>query len=985
MSKHSAPPAPVPAVPTSAPAGASGTASTAAIARLYPHNAIDPATGRVIDPATGRPFQRGRPDINAPAPAYAGAAEAAGAVGEALQPVERVTTPYIVHPALRILAVFANPVQQTVAEGAKGYRKGGVAGIIPGIEEGAGRIGQSITSPEIARSDIGTNIGIKDPWLRAGVDFAGNLGVDWATGKFIQAPVVGGLIKGGKSALQASGAADIPLPAIGKSLNTLAAEGKNVRAVHQYFGAAQGKAAEIQREGEGFLQRANQRVQELKQAGINIEGQGSLGQRVNAVDEAVTHWIEAGESGAKYATRQDVLNDVRKLAQTPEQAAAIQKYVVQTGTDYSNAWQKVGQKLEQVKYLKPGTVQAMGGKYAARMYHATSHNPGDVEAFLDAASQIGGVNPKAQAAAESLLANERGGFSNASKSRTLDTYQQRLEHGGEFQASPLFAKSIRQQSNIAARGEALSNIAADPELVASTYARGKLQLSGRQYGNAEGLYVQPRTKKAIDWLLDPKSQGSTPLSSMLRVWRNSVVAGSLPMIEHHSKYVFALAEGRAAQEGVSFTPVDFVNALKERKAYLAGQGASPAVDALSKNTRAFAEPAGGLMQELGESLRSGIGIKSGAKQSLLRGSEKLANQTRKAIGTVEQAVKIALTRKLMTKYSPEEAAQIAQETISGTGPPGQVLSYAERSGVLPFITSRVRSAPKMLGIAAQRPDILLRPLRVGPAMATALGPEAGSRQALGGEPETTMPVPGLRDRYGRQVIMPNPLVMSPTGGAPEAVGIGGLGPLSRINDAIRNVRPTKQGGEAIVEPGSMPPWEALLKRLQYAAPAFGLGGPIPNAVARLGMASRGETQQGGPFREPETIGQAMLGIAFGGFSQVPETQQETQQRVTGNVVRSAPDMRFAMDYLGKLERGEIPVTRSPWVDRVRTPGEAAKQMKNSYRRLTDLVTGHEGGFAGQDRQQRIKNQIDWFVTMEHRFFELAGHQPTLRDLEAASQ
>src|SRR6185369_10736179 len=100
------------------------------------------------------------------------------------------------------------------------------------------------------------------------------------------------------------------------------------------------------------------------------------------------------------------------------------------------------------------------------------------------------------------------------------------------------------------------------------------------------------------------------------------------------------------------------------------------------------------------------------------------------ITSIEQIVKIALTNKLMTKYSPEEAAQIAQEAISGTGPPGKALTAIERLGILPFVTSKARSLPKMAAIAATRPDILLRSTRFNTATATALGPEAEARQQL---------------------------------------------------------------------------------------------------------------------------------------------------------------------------------------------------------------------------------------------------------------
>ncbi len=952
-----------------------------------PHVTLGPH-GRAVDPSTGQEFpQRGHPVENAPAPAYASAAEVAGNVGEALAPVEHFTTPHITMPALRVLAVLANPVQQTAAEAAKGYHKGGAAGIIPGIVEGGGRIAHSLVQPEIARSDIGTNLGIENPYERAAIDFAGNLGIDWATGKFIQAPLVGGLIKGTKSALQVSGAADVPLPVINKSLNTLAAEGKDVRGIHQYFGATAGRWGEIRREGEQYLQRAQQRVNGLKKAGVNIQGVGQgSGQPVNAVDELVSHYIEAGSGPrAAFSSQADVLAAGDRLARTPEQAALIRQYITETAQDYTTAWQRIGNELERVGYLKPGAVAKMKGQYVPGMYHATSHNPADIETWLDTASQLGAVNPKMVGMAEKLLANERRGFSNASKARTLNTWAERVEHGGEFQASPLFAKSIRSQTGIGSRIEAMQNIATDPELVASTYARGKLQLTGPEYGPAAGLYVQPRTKAAIDALLKPETFNTGAVGQLYRWWKNSVVAGSLPMIQHHSKYVLAMAEGRAAQEGVSFTPKDLADGLRERHLYVTGQGASPAVEALSKNTRAFV-PQAELTNELSGGLRQGLGIKSTTGQTLGRSTEKLANQTRKAIGTVEQAVKVALTKKLMLKYTPEEAARIAQETISGTGPPGKALTAIERLGIVPFVTSKARGLPKMAQIAATRPDIMLRysGLNESRALGTAMGPETRARQQIE-EQRTGMPsipVPGMT-HDGRQVVLPqSPFALSPLGGLPEAVGLGLGGPLGRAREAYQNVRasPTK-GGQPIVEPGSVPPWEDLLRRVQYVWH----GGTVGGAVSRIGMAARGETPYGGPTQEPQTLGEALLQTAFGVRPEVPETPDETAIRATRNLAATAPDQRFALQYLGQLERGEVKINRSPWIDRVNSPFEAVRNMKAAYKRLGELVTGKEGGFAGHDRQQRIKAQVDWFYTLEQRFLELAKRPMMLKDLIEASQ
>src|SRR6185369_3814536 len=469
MAKQSTPPAPAPPPPVR-PEPSPSTY------HRNPHVAVAPG-GRVIDPATGQPFPpRGQADPNAQGPAYAGAAEMAGNVGEALAPIEHFTTPHLVNPTLRFLAILANPVQQTVAEGAKGYRKGGVAGIIPGIEAGVPRIVHSLTQPEVARSDIGTNIGLKDPWARAGVDLAGNLAVDLATGKYVQAPLVGKLGELIPKGLQASGAADVPLPLVNKSLNQLAAEGVDVRKIHQAFGAATGRFAEIKREGEGYLQQAQQRVNNLKRAGVNIQGVGEgSGQPVNQIDELVSHYIEAGSGPrAKFASKADVLAAGDQIAQTPEQARLIRDYITQTAQDYSSTWDRIGRELERVGYLKPGTAAKMRGQYLPGMYHGLSHNPADIETWLDAASQMGGVNPKMVGMAEDLLARARGGFSNSGKARTLGTWQERVEYGGEFQASPLFAKSVRTQTGIGARIEAMQNIAADPSLVSQTRGPGKL-------------------------------------------------------------------------------------------------------------------------------------------------------------------------------------------------------------------------------------------------------------------------------------------------------------------------------------------------------------------------------------------------------------------------------------------------------------------------------------------------------------------------------
>jgi len=80
MAKQSTPPAPAPPPPVR-------TEPSPSTYHRNPHVAVAPG-GRVIDPATGQPFPpRGQADPNAPGPAWAGAAEAAGSVGDYLAPV----------------------------------------------------------------------------------------------------------------------------------------------------------------------------------------------------------------------------------------------------------------------------------------------------------------------------------------------------------------------------------------------------------------------------------------------------------------------------------------------------------------------------------------------------------------------------------------------------------------------------------------------------------------------------------------------------------------------------------------------------------------------------------------------------------------------------------------------------------------------------------------------------------------------------------
>lgn len=892
----------------------------------------------------------------------------------------------------RVLAYAANPTNAYVNDVAKHGYEGGLGPALKSMFTSAPiEAGKAAISPETVPFDVfsqpaataGRQVSPTERYVRAGADILGGTVLDALVSRGMHPVIKGATSLLGKAGT-ISGALDAVIPGVGRSLNQLKQGAALTKEAQQTFAAAEGKAGQIAAEGRKAIEGARQEYAKLSRLGVNLVG-NTAGRRVNALDEIVSGWIEAGTPGARFASRNDALRAADALSTDPAVQQAIRTSVVKIGTDYSNAWQRVGQSLEQVGYLKPGTVQAMGGRYAARMYQATSHNPADIEAWLESANQVGGISPSAVDHAEQLLgraaAGGQAGFSNASKERQLGTYAERVAAGAEEQATPVFAKSIQSQTKAAGRLHALADLAANPQLASDVNQPGFIRVVGSKFGPLEGKYVPQPVMRFLQTTINPDVINNPALRTLNKVSnliKRNVSLLNLPMLEHKLKFDHVLAEGAAAAEGLGFTPADVIRAAKIRGGWLKSGNAPQSIQALMDNTRAFV-PEASDFGEIGQSLRNTVGIETGG-QKIVDTWRKVEGQTRNGINALAQIYKIALTEKLAPKLGYVKAAQIAQDTLGDFKNTPALIQTVERYGGIPFVTSRAKALPRMISIAVNNPDILLRysGYRVAQGLAKAAGLETQARQQALGEP-TAIPIPGMRDKSGQQqFLLHNPLSLNPVQDI-QNLGAGIGGALSAGLGAAFNVdlsRGFKTGKfSPIVQPGSLPPIDALKERLRYLQEHAGPGIFTRN-VPRLQNAMEGTTRYSSPYMEPETVGQALLGVLTGAQVKPFETPQERQMRASRNIQKNIPDLSYGAQYLGQLLSGAVKPETHPGAGAIHTAQDAAIQAKAAYKRLQALESGNE--FKGEEKRARIKRQVEWVYAMLQRFRELAGQQMSLQ-------
>lgn len=991
-------PAPPPALPPAAPPPQSRPGGPA----LGPH-------GRVVDPATGQEF--GLPGQGAHEAAPQSFAQSAIELGNA--PIMALNTGK--DAVFRVLAWAANPVTAFLNSEAKaglsgekdpalGPWLGSAKGFLLGAPHSLAEAGRAAISPEIQQPEFFSQSGMSDRnraglqipmsptaerYVRKGLDIAGGFVAD-AGATHLLGPLAHGAAGLLGRAAGKAGALDTVIPGIGKSLNTLQAESALTRDAQRLMAAAAGKAGQIKAEGDQAI-RASQRIMAgLTKQGIDLAGTSPDGaRRVNLVDELVYHWISAGTQGARYANRGEVGKAIAGLAQTPAEAAALQTAIPQMAAAYTAAWRKVGLMLEDVGYLKKGTVAKWGDKYAAVMYHSSSHNVDDIENWLHFAHDHGAMSPAAVALGEQLAGRVAGGGRGAgmapAQARKPLAYAERVARGQEFQAALVFARSLSRETKIAGKLRGLQDIAANPEMASATRQPGWV-LTGRELGFAEPTYLHPAVHAFLKNSLAPDAAASPALRALEKVSnfvKAQITTLNAPMILHKIKFDHVLAEGQAAAEGLGFTAADVARAVAARKLFMNKGTRTAAIDALRNETNAFT-PRGSSLGELGQSLQGSIGIET-AGQKLLAGQKKIAGLTREGIGAVEQTYKIALAEKLAPKLGYRKAAQIAQETISGEHltnvTANAFIKAVEKYGGIPFVTARSKALPKMLAMVVHNPDILLRysGYRVAHGLAEAGGPAVQQRQQLLPNADTAIPVPGATDRLGKpKFAASNPFAINPLDDLGH-LGYGIGGPLTTGISAAMNLDlPRAFGGGGlypITKPGEMPPLEEAAKRLEFVRqrtfpPLLGRG------ISRIGHALAGTTEYGGPFQEPESLTEALLGVATGLRLKAPETDRERGHRASQNVLSHQDDRQFINEYRQALRNGSAKPTISPLIAHAQTPRIAAEWYKNAYRRLADLANGNE--YKGDDKKARMRLQMDWMDLLEKQYKKLSGEQLTIQ-------
>jgi diguanylate cyclase (GGDEF)-like protein len=507
---------------------------------------------------------------------------------------------------------------------------------------------------------------------------------------------------------------------------------------------------------------------------------------------------------------------------------------------------------------------------------------------------------------------------------------------------------------------------------------GSRLLTGRQYGPAEDFIVPAHVKEALDAYLAPGTEATGFMrgwQNLARFYKSQAMFLNFPSLIHKGKYDTALAAGALADAGLKYDPITMsrglAKAATDYRAWTRGGKMSPALAALDQNTRALL-PQTGDLGDLGSSLRNALGEKP--PNMTLGFLRKARDFVPKRIGDIERTYKVMLTEALSRKYGYEEAARIAQETIGDAANTSPIVQTLERYGGIPFLTARIKALPKLARTAVRNPGIIrqLSGIPLAQGMQAALPPDQQQRAQMLGP--GAIPLPGVKDAAGRpRFVTRNPLAVSPLA---DIGGLGGgLGGFVGAGiEAYGNAdwqRTLMTGkAESITRPGEMPPLDALGARVQFVEDR--LEPSFLRAGQRIQRASEGTTRFGGPYQEPETLTDAVLGIVTGTKLGPAETQIEQKERAQKMAGPAGRALIFANRYLNSLESGQVKPPDFPFLGQISDPLKAREAYKNAKQRLKEIVTGQQ--YKGDQQAAAIQRQVAWLWTLQNRYIELARAQ-----------
>lgn len=989
------PPAPVTTLPAPETPPVYPTGPVAKRYPLGPH-------GRVIDPTTGAEFdQPGQ-----------GAHENAPQTMDTL-PLEKglkVVQEYAFKP----LTFYVDPITavlNTISEGAmKGERDptlGPVLGSLKGaataaITKGPRAAQQGLLGPPVTPRFLNPP-GYDAPGRPGGVDLPISPGVNRGgreVGNFLlsmfgsdaaAAKMFGGVVALAapevRASLQSTGLLDKPIPGVGKSVNALQGEARLRNVVKQAMVKGDAIAGQIRREGDQVMQRVEGIYNGYRKRGVDFAEVLPDGRRVNKADQLVTHWIEAGRPGATYSSRAAVEAEAVKIGLDPADLRTI-------AADVSRVYKKTGQWLESVGFLKKGTVAHYGDQYAARLYHYASHNPADIEAAIEAGRATGTISPEAEYLAMKVGKQGRGGGYSAAKGRKVVDPVVGEMLGREHQAGVVLGAALPRQAARGARFQALQDISRNPELFSVAQQPGWVQ---RKYGPVEGWF-HPVADKVLQQVAHPRPEtlAEKALTRYSGLVRRGWVALNPAVQLGNIKQNIALAEGFAAAHGVHWNPGDAIADLPGFIKAAKGKVADPFYESLAARSRAFSGESGAL-GEAGRSLRGSIGIDTAA-QRLAKGAKKVANAPAELFGKTEELFKYSLFKKLVKGgMSEDEAAQVTQRALFDHTDVDARVAALNKYGIMPFLPTRLKGLENSLSIWLKNPDILLRHsgFRLGQSALEIAGPEAQVRNRIDNPSgRLRVPIPGARDRYGRQQFASGQLLsqtpfmaLDPQMNNPFSGGV-----FAPLINAATNYDPFKAqmtGGDGqIVRPGSMPPLDALKARAGYA-----VTGTVPaltpflgRGANRIGRAASGTTEYPGASQEPQTLTQALLQTLTGVRVSTPETPDEKGRRMITTTDERAANQRFLDEYQAAVDRGDVtPEDFSAWDSSIpKDPRKLADYFKTAFLSLQSEVTGAREKPGSMAAKAKIRRLSDWMHYLEMKFDAVGVDRDQLaRDLSEA--
>jgi len=967
-----------------------------------PHGLPLGAHGHVIDPTTGQEMFAGAAQENAPQPLDTRPLE------KALETSGRVlnTGMKVISAPFDAMTAFLNTVSDAAMAGERdpnlGPYLGPLAAAGKSLPHAVAEAGRGFVNPHGVKQRFLHPEGYQRPGRPGGIDLPGippefdrnarsvgefalsTFGSDAAAAK-LMGGTLGFVGKLSMRGAQAMGLFDAAIPETamrvgefvagrrlhGSTVNEIRAANQLRQTVKQAYVKGAAVGGQIRREGDQLLKKVEGIYDGYRKRGVDFATTTADGRRVNAADELVTHWIEAGTKGAKYAGRPQVEAEAAKIGLDVNDLRSI-------AGDVSRVYKKTGHWLEQVGYLKKGTVAHYGDQYAARLYHLASHNPNDIEAAVEAARSMGAIDPRAEDLAMRVMKKTRGGGYAAAKGRKVTNAATADVLGREYQAGVTLGAALPRQARAGARFQALDQIKRNPELFSQTPKPGWVK---RAYGVPEGWF-HPVADDVIQQAA--KVTELTPEQKLLQGWAGKVKAGwasyNPAVQEGNIKQNIALAEGSAAARGIHWNPIlDLLPDLKAFKRALQNPGSDPFFEGLAQRSRAFTGESGQL-GEVGGSLRNSIGIDTTAER-IGKKARYVVESPVKWFGKVEEVFKYSLYKKLVKSgIAEDEAARITDKALfDHTDVDGRVAAL-NKYGAVPFLSTRLKGLENSLSILLKNPDIILRHsgYRLRQLAGAVAGPEAEVRDAVTPNPtdQLRFPVPGLKDEYGRpryltgQLFSQSPFTaLNPSLNNPFSGGV-----FAPLIAAATNYDPYKAettGEGEIVKPGELPPLDAILQRLKFA-----YQGTAPSLVgrefARVGRAAAGETRYGGASGEPEGLAQALLGAMTGTRIVTPETPLERTQRGTNNIIRRSENQRYLAEYMGAVLRGDTTPEQFPEHYFPTDPQQIASQFKNAAAKVRNYVTGGEGKPGDFKTKATIRHLADWMMALQARYQKTAG-------------